>query len=140
MTVRFADAEPNPLADMVGRLIEANLEHDPRRRGMLRPVVVELSAADAGIGATVRVSRGGVSISNTSEDGIQPHLRVVADAYDLVQLAAAPVRFGLPDVLDEHGRAVLRRIARGHVRVSGMLRHPVRLTRFNRLLSAGRDT
>jgi hypothetical protein len=30
---------------------------------------------------------------------------------------------------------VIRRIATRHVRVSGMLRHPIRLSRFTRLLS-----
>ena len=37
MTVEFADAEPNGLADLVGRLIGANLEEDPGRRALLAP-------------------------------------------------------------------------------------------------------
>ena len=53
MTVRFADAEPNGLADLVGRLIGANLDGDPARRALLRPSVVELSASDADIFATI---------------------------------------------------------------------------------------
>ena len=69
--------------------------------------------------------------------GTRPHLLIRADAYDLIELAAAPLRLGLPDVLDARGRAVVRQIAVRHVRVSGMLRHPVRLTRFTRLLNVG---
>jgi hypothetical protein len=38
-------------------------------------------------------------------------------------------------VFDADGRAAIGRVLRGHVRVSGMLRHPLRLSRFNRLLS-----
>lgn len=134
MTVRFADAEPNGLADLVGRLIEANLETDPDRRVLLRDTIVRLAASDAAIEATIALSSAGVAVSN-GRAGRRPHLVLTADAYDLVELAGAPLRFGLPDVLDAQGRSVIRRIATRHVRVSGMLRHPIRLSRFTRLLS-----
>ena len=134
MTVRFADAEPNGLADLVGRLIGANLEADPARRALLSPSVVELSASDADIKATVRLTGNAVEVSNGRANPAA-HLRVRADAFDLVEFAAAPLRLGFPDVFDTKGRAALAGVLRGHVRVSGMLRHPVRLSRFNRLLS-----
>jgi hypothetical protein len=136
VTVSFADAEPNGLADLVGRLIASNLERDPDRRRLLRPAVVELSASDADIQATIRLSPAVVTVSNGPATS-RPHLRIRADAYDLIELAAAPLRLGSPDVLDARGRAVLRQISGRHVRVSGMLRHPIRLTRFMRLLSVG---
>ena len=135
-TVTFADGEPNGLADLVGRLIASNLERDPERRRLLRPAVVELSASDAEMHATIHVAPGAVTVANGHTTS-RPHLWVRADAYDLIELAAAPLRLGLPDVLDARGRAVLRQIARRHVRVSGLLRHPVRLTRFTRLLNVG---
>ena len=134
MTVRFADAEPNGLAELVGRLIEGNLEAEPERRRLLRDAVIELSASDAEIQATIRFSAEGVAVSNGSA-GPRPNLTIVADAYDLVELAGAPLLFGFPNALDAQGRSVLRRIATRHVRVSGMLRHPLRLSRFTRLLS-----
>jgi hypothetical protein len=136
VTVSFADAEPNGLADLVGRLIASNLEREPGRRRLLRPTVVELSASDADVRATIRLSPAGVTVSNGAA-GTKPHLLIGADAYDLIELAAAPLRLGLPDIFDARGRAVLGQIVHGHVRVSGMLRHPVRLTRFTRLLSVG---
>jgi hypothetical protein len=134
VTVRFADPEPNGLADLVGRLIEANLERRPDRRALLRPSVVELVASDADTAATVVLSAGMVEISNTTR-GRTPHLCVVAGADDLLELSSAPLRFGFPDALDPRGRSVLRRIVRRDVRVSGMVRHPIRLSRFTRLLS-----
>lgn len=142
MTVRFADAEPNGLADLVGRLIETNLETEPDRRGLLRDTIVLLQASDAAIEATVTLSSAGVDVANgpaiwpaTGRGGRRPHLVIAADAYDLIELAGAPLRFGFPDVMDPQGRSVIRRIATRHVRVSGMLRHPIRLSRFTRLLS-----
>ena len=134
MTVRFADAEPNGLADLVGRLIETNLEAHPDRRALLRDAVVRLRAADAATEATVTLSSAGVAVAN-GPVGRRPQLTLVAEAYDLIELAGAPLRFGFPDVLDAEGRSVIRRIATGRVRISGMLRHPVRLSRFTRLLS-----
>jgi hypothetical protein len=136
VTLSFADAEPNGLADLVGRLIASNLEREPGRRRLLRPAVVELAASDADVRATIRLSPGGVTVSN-GPAGTGRHLSIRADAYDLIELAAAPLRLGLPDVFDARGRAVVRQIGRRHVRVSGMLRHPVRLTRFTRLLNVG---
>lgn len=150
MTVRFADAEPNGLADLVGRLIETNLETEPDRRGLLRDTIVLLQASDAAIQATVTLSRAGVDVANgpakgpakgsakgsaKGRGGRRPHLVIAADAYYLIELAGAPLRFGFPDVMDPQGRSVIRRIATRHVRVSGMLRHPIRLSRFTRLLS-----
>lgn len=134
MTVRFADAEPNGLADLVGRLIETNLEADPDRRSLLCDTIVRLRASDAATEATVKLSSGGVALSN-GPVGRLPHLILVADAYDLIELAGAPLRFGFPDAFHPRGRAVIRRIATRRVRVSGMLRHPIRLSRFTRLLS-----
>lgn len=134
MTVRFPDAEPNGLADLVGRLIETNLEAEPDRRALLRDTVVLLTASDAAIEATVALSSAGVEVSN-GRAASRPHLVIDADAYDLIELAGAPLRFGFPDVVHPQGRSVIRRIATRHVRVSGMLRHPVRLSRFTRLLS-----
>jgi hypothetical protein len=135
VTVTFADAEPNGLADLVGRLIETNLERQPDRRSLLRDNVVRLRASDAATEATVTLSSAGVAVSNGPPVGRRPHLVIDAEANDLIELAGAPLRFGFPDALHAKGRAVLRRIASRRVRVSGMLRHPIRLSRFTRLLS-----
>lgn len=131
--VTFADAEPNGLADLVGRLLEANLERDPARWPLLRPAVVVLEASDAEVRATLRISPEGIEVANGAASSA--HLRVRADAFDLIELAGAPLRWGLPDAFDPQGRAALGRILSGHVRVRGMLRHPVRLSRFTRLLT-----
>jgi hypothetical protein len=82
----------------------------------------------------VTLSSAGVEVANGPSPR-RAHLVIAADAYDLIELAGAPLRFGFPDVLDPQGRSVIRRIATRHVTVSGMLRHPIRLSRFTRLLS-----
>lgn len=133
--VVLIDAEPNGLARMLAGLVEANLARRPERAALLRPGVVEVDAADAAVAVTVRLDEGRVRVSNGS-DTPQPDVRVRASGHDLLALSAVPLRLGFPDPLRTEGRAVLRRIASRQVRVSGMFRHPVVLSRFSRLLSA----
>jgi hypothetical protein len=126
--------EPNGLASMLDELVRANLERDPARRRLLRRGVVELVAPDAGVSAVVDISssppRVGSGPPERSADVV-----VHASSADLLALAAAPVRFGYPDPLRTSGRAVLASILRGRIRIEGLLRHPVLVSRLARLLS-----
>jgi hypothetical protein len=135
VNVAYADGEPNGLAAMVGGLIEANLRQHPERRSLLRPAVVELVAADAGVSVRIALSPGQVSISNGSSRPDRPRVRVVADSDGLLLLSSAPLRFGLPDPLSSDGRAVLAKVLRRQVRISGLVAHPLTVARFARLLS-----
>lgn len=130
----LADEEPNGLATMIGGLIEANLAHHPERVELLRPAVVDLEAVDADVAVSIRIDPTVVRIANgLSNPRADLHLR--ADSMSLVELAATPLRRGLPDALHREGRAVLLKIASGRIQIVGMLRHPEVLTRLARLLS-----
>jgi hypothetical protein len=131
----LADAEPNGLARMLAGLLEGNLARRPERAALLRPAVVEIGATDAGVAVTVRLDGERVRVSNGT-GGPRPDVRVRASGHDLLALSAAPLRFGFPDPFRREGRAVLGRIVSEKVRVSGMVRHPIVLSRFSRLLSA----
>ncbi len=135
MMVEFLDAEPNGLASMVGGLIESNLERDPARWRLLRPAVIALTAPDAGVSVTLRLAPGSVRVANGAPESARPDVRVRADSGALLELASVPLRFGLPDLLNRHGRAVARRVLDGEILVAGMLRHPRKLARLNLLLS-----
>ncbi|MEP7060091.1 MAG: hypothetical protein ABI828_05110, partial [Actinomycetota bacterium] len=63
-------------------------------------------------------------------------VRVRADSALLLGIAGAPLRFGLPDMFTSPGRAVLADILRGRVRIRGLFRHPLLVSRLTRLLSA----
>jgi hypothetical protein len=133
--VEYADDEPNGLAGMLGGLVQQNLARDPARHRLLRPCVAAFTVPDADVGATLRISHGGVEIANHAD--ARAHLSVNAGADRLLALAAAPLRFGLPDPFTHDGRAALRAILTREVHVEGMLLHPRRLQRLDRLLSAG---
>jgi hypothetical protein len=132
--VALADPEPNGLATMLAGLIGSNLDRNPQRARLLRGATVELEAVDAGVAATVRLRAGRVEVAN-GRAGPSLDLQIRAVSHDLLALAAAPLRLGFPDPLHAEGRAVLGRLVRRRVRISGLLLHPVVLSRFARLLS-----
>ncbi len=132
--VTYGDGEPNGLASMVGGLLEANLDRHPSRRELLKPAVVDISAHDAEVGITLELLSGTVRIWNGSWNG-HTHLRIETDSASLIELAASPLRFGLPDLFHAQGRVVARKVIGGQIQIRGVLRHPVRLTRVSRLLS-----
>jgi hypothetical protein len=133
--VAYPDAEPSGLATMVGGLIDQNLERDPSRRRLLRPTVATITVPDAGVAITLHLGPNVVEVRDGAD--ADPHVAIVADSDRLLELTSAPLRFGFPDPLDRRGRAVLRDVVRGRVRIGGMMRHPRRLARLSSLLSVG---
>jgi len=97
--------------------------------------VVELVAADAGVSVRIALSPGQVSVSNGSPRPGRSRVRVLADSDALLLLTSAPLRFGLPDPMSSDGRAVLAKVLRRQIRISGLLAHPLTVARFARLLS-----
>lgn len=122
------------LGAMLADLLEQNLRRDPDRRALLRPSTAVLEAADAGVGVTLRIEPGRVTLVDGTADA---GLAIRATSERLMALAAVPLRLGLPDPTTRAGRAVLADVLRGRIRISGLGRHPVRATRLLRLLSAG---
>lgn len=133
MTVAFAEPEPMGLTWMLGRLIDANLDRHPRRRRLLRPATVRIAAPDADERVTLRFGGGDVIVGGPPAD--RPAVAVVADSADLLRLASTPLRAGFPDPSTGAGRAMLRDVLAGRVRIHGMLRHPLVTSRLARILS-----
>jgi hypothetical protein len=133
--VRYADAEPQGLAAMLGGLIEANLARHPSRHAFLRPGVVVIDARDAGAVATLTFGDGWVEVAAGAHPA--PQVRVRANGADLIDLTNAPLRIGLPDVARPHGRALVAAIAGRRVRIDGLLLHPATVRRLTMLLSVG---
>ena len=70
-------------------------------------------------------------------DGADPDAEIVvrAESMALLELAAVPLRFGLPDVLTSGGRHMLAAIVRRRIRIRGLLRHLGTVRRLSVLLS-----
>jgi hypothetical protein len=132
--VSFADPQPNGLATLLGTLIQQNLDRDPARARLLRPAVFVIAATDADVAATIQVALDHVTIAN-GEDRAAPVV-VRAPGRDLFELAATPVRFGLPDPATRSGRGVIASLASGRIRVRGIVLHWSAVRRLTMLLSA----
>lgn len=132
--VAYLDAEPNGLAAMVGGLIEANLKNHPDRTQLLRRAVIDLVALDADVAVSLAIDRREVRVANGISDG-RADVRVTTDSLSLVELAGVPLRLGLPDVFHPEGRLVARKVLSRDIRIEGLLRHPLKLSRVTRLLS-----
>jgi hypothetical protein len=133
VTVTYGDDEPSGLATIVGGLIEQNIERDPARWRLLRPALTSITVPDVGVAITVRTGDGGVEVRDGADAAAQ--IEITADSDKLLELTSAPLRFGLPDLFDPRGRAVLRNVLSRRVRIRGLLRHPRRLARLSALLS-----
>lgn len=135
MTLRvgYVDDEPNGLASMIGGLVEGNLGAHPERARLLRPAVVGIVAADAGVALTLRLAPGRVTVANGLSG--RPQVVVRADSETLTELSSVPLRFGFPDALTREGRAVTRKLIKGELKVKGLLLHPGTVARLNLLLS-----
>jgi hypothetical protein len=132
--VAYLDREPNGLAAMLGGLIQSNLAtHRDRIRYLGRIATFSIFAPDAEVGASIRLSPDRVAVRN----GVvkRAHVHIEADSGMLLGLTAVPLRFGLPDPTRKEGRAVLRDVIRRRIRIRGLLAHPGKLARLDRLLS-----
>jgi hypothetical protein len=128
------------LRGLVEALLDANLARDPRRACLItRREAAALRATDAGLAVTLQFLPGAVGGAGTVlvHDGEDPWAEIVVHAPSaaLLELAAAPSRFGLPDVLHPDGRAIVGDLVRRRIRVQGLARHLGTLRRLSQLLS-----
>lgn len=132
-TVEFVDEEPNGLAAMLGGLLQANLDAHPERAELLTPAVVGVMAQDAHVSITLDITPERVVVRN----GLAPRTDVTVrtDSETLTELSTTPLRLGYPDATKAEGRRITRKLLSGDLAVRGLIRHPVVVSRLNRLLA-----
>ncbi|HEX9313300.1 MAG TPA: hypothetical protein VGA30_10840 [Actinomycetota bacterium] len=132
--VQYPDPEPSGLAQMLGGLIEGNLTAHPEREGLLaRPSTYAIRATDVGVDVSIRLAPGQAIVRNGMVG--RPQVVVETDSETLMGLSSMPLKFGLPDVMTKEGREVNRKLMKGQLKVRGLLRHPAKLARLNKLMS-----
>jgi hypothetical protein len=125
--------EPAGITELIDGLVRQNLSRDPTRQLRDRDIVT-IEAEDAGVAVSLRSSEGTILVT----DGRDPGARVVVSASStkLLELAGAPLRFGLPDALSHDGRALIGDLLTRRIRVQGLIRHLGTVRRLTMLLSA----
>jgi len=133
-TVQFQGGEPNGLAAMLGAIIEGNLlAHPELERLLATPATFAIVAPDVDVAVSIRLSPGSVAVRN----GVvgRPQVMVTGDSETLVGMSAVPLKFGLPDPRTKEGRDVNRKLLKRQLKVKGLVRHPGKLARLNKLLT-----
>ncbi len=132
--VEYLDAEPNGLASMLGGLIEGNLKAHPEREALLsKGATYSIVAPDVGVAVSLRFSPGKVQVRN--DEVAKPNVRVETDSETLIGLSSVPLKFGLPDAMTKEGREVNKKLMKRQLKVKGLLSHPGKLARLNKLLA-----
>lgn len=133
-------ARDHGLALMLAQLIEENLREHPWKLADLRalgPLAVGIVAPEADVRLTMVFDAGRLTLFA----GLRPacDLLIRTDAERVVKLSHLSIRklwaLRLPDYLGAAGRRLIADLLRGRLRVKGLLRHPIKVARLQRLLS-----
>ena len=128
-------AEENGLGNMVAELLRANVATSAYKGRVFSRMkgTVGLEASDADVKVTLAFDRGRCVVHDGLLGGTGA--RVSADSDSIIELSNVKLVGGLPYLFDATGRGVVRKALRGEVKIRGLLRHPVTLTRLAIVLS-----
>ena len=129
----MTDDEEAGIAALVLGLVRQNLERDPARRRLLRGGSAVIAATDAGTAVRVELVPDLPWVEGWP---LEASVEVRTTSATLLELSAAPLRFGLPDVLSRDGRRLVVAILGGSIRIRGLMRHLPTVRRLTMLLSA----
>lgn len=128
-------AEENGLANMVADLLRANVESSAHKKAVFSRMKgsVGLFATDADVKVTLVFDRGRCVVHDGILEGTA--VTVTADSDSILELSNVRLVGGLPFYFDKPGRAVASKVLGREIRIRGLLRHPVTLTRLGVVLS-----
>jgi hypothetical protein len=127
--------EASGLATMLGTLLAQNVERHPERYQDFRSVNAAVVVDITDLGSAVTLSFEGERCTVLEGDVGTPRIRLRTDSATLTGLSQVRIgALGLPNYVDPAGRAMLRAMAQGRLRIHG-IRHLATLTRVTRLFS-----
>lgn len=134
--VDYASEEPSAFAQMLGGLIEANVQVNPKKRqdfDALR-ARVGIWATDIDEGVTLVFDSGHLTMHN----GLEPRrtITIRAEAETVMSLSNLKIGlFGMPIYYDEVGRGVASKLLLGRLKIDGLLSNIATLNRVTRIFS-----
>jgi hypothetical protein len=135
--VDYADGEEaSALGQMLGGLIEANVEASAERRRDFEALHarVGILVTDIEEGVTLDFQGDRLVVGSSLEPGCDVTIR--ADSATVMQLSSLKVGFaGLPNYLDSAGRGVLAGVLSGRLKVEGIFGNLTVLIQVTRLFS-----
>ena len=135
MSLVVVDPDVEGLGVMLADLVRGNIEANPDRARLLEGVIgrVNLRARDADVAVGMEFRGGQLFVR--AHPFPKADLDVDTDADTLMGMSTVPLRFGMPDVGSADGRAVVRKMLKGQLKVRGMVTKPKLLIRLQKLLS-----
>jgi hypothetical protein len=135
--VEYAEGEDaTALGQMLGGLIEANVESSAERRRDFDDLRARVGVfvTDIEEGVTLEFQGGHLVVRGGLEPGRDVTIR--ADSDTVMQLSSIKVGFaGMPNYLDSTGRGVLTRMLSGSLRIEGLFGNLTVLNQVTRLFS-----
>ena len=128
-------ADEVPFSFVIEELLASNLEQNPHKMRTFQKIfgIVAIDLPDIEAAVTLIFSGGKLKILK----GIvgKPDLIIRTDSDKVIGLNSISIKFGLPYYFDEAGLTVLKQLARGELKIEGMLAHPIILTRLTKIMS-----
>jgi hypothetical protein len=136
--VQYSDGlEPTAFGQLLGGLVEANVEASPERRRDFDDLRARVGVfvTDIGEGATLDFQGGRLVVHRGLEPGCD--LTIRADSETVMQLSNVSIGFaGIPNYLDSTGREVVVRMLSGRLKIDGIFGNLTALNQVTRLFSA----
>ena len=120
-----ARAAENGLGMMLQGLLAENLavNRGKRRAFSAMSSTFGVVAPDADVTVTLAFGGGHCTIYDGLRD--EPDAVITADSGRIPELTQLSTRYGIPWLLDTHGKSFVRALMQGEIRVDGLLRLPV---------------
>jgi hypothetical protein len=135
--VEYAEGdEATALGQMLGGLIEANVESSAERRRDFDDLRARVGVfvTDIEEGVTLEFQGGHLVVRGGLEPGRDVTIR--ADSETVMQLSSVKIGFaGMPNYLDSAGREVLTRMLSGSLKIEGLFGNLTVLNQVTRLFS-----
>jgi hypothetical protein len=116
--VRLGALADGGLAPAIMAIVERGVL---RRPAQARALGMEVELKLDGAYPPVRIVFGPDAVLVEDGPGVEPRLRIAGALPDLVALLVVPLLGGIPNPVDARGRAALRMLASGRIRIDGTL-------------------
>lgn len=129
--VELIGPEPSGLAEMMAAIVRGNLQRNPDRAAALdgKPGLIRITASDAEVTVTLEMRDGRLRVYSDDRTG-PPDVQIVADSESLTSFSAVPQLGPIPNPFRKAGRAALRKVFRGDVKIKGAARNGKLLKRM----------
>ena len=134
--VTYASKEPSAFAEMLGGLIEANVQAHPNKQQDFDTLTARVGiwVTDIDEGVTLVFESGRLTVYN----GLEPRrtITIRAEAETVMSLSNLKIGvMGMPVYYDGVGRGVALKLLQGKLKIDGMMTNVATLNRVTRIFS-----